>query len=143
MGIDPSWAKRIAWAVADSNEILRYGTWPNGKSIQCDDVRFGCDKIYIEGQYMGKNFITAQKLAWSQGIIMGYARVHKVPLIPIRPDAWMKSYKMPFGMKREGRLEVIKNLVINLVGEDLGEDLNAACLIALYGARRENVLLEK
>ena len=138
MGIDPAWAKPIAWALADpdTDKIVDYGTWPQGKDLKASDIKIGVDSIYIEGSYP-KNFDIAQKLAYPVGAIIARANDFGIKWKVITHDEWAMTYGLYKRMNRKGRIQAFKNLATSLVGKDLGEDINVACLIALFGARQE------
>ena len=140
MGIDPAWAKEIAWAIADSynDKIIDYGTWPPGKDLKSSDIKLGADIIYIEGSYP-KNFDIAQKLAFPVGGIIVTANQLGIPFRIVTHDEWALTYGLYQKMNRKARIFAFSNLAKSLVGRDLGEDLNVACLIALFGARQERV----
>ncbi|MBN2286931.1 MAG: hypothetical protein JXI43_10820 [Tissierellales bacterium] len=136
MGIDPAWAKEIAWAVAEGDHILKYGYWPEGKDLKREDVKIDADMIYIEDIYL-KNFHTAKKLGMAIGKIMIVADTEDIPVNLVTNNDWCSSYKLSIFSNRNLRLSAMRNLVTSIIGKDLGEDLNAAVLIALYGARQE------
>jgi hypothetical protein len=148
MGIDPSWGKPIAWAIADEQQkILDFGLWKIPKSGSFESFDFhSCDHLYLEGIYPNsKNMNSARKLELINGRIMECASRVGIELnfpenFPIQNE-WMKGYNVSKRFNTKTRKHIFRNIVNNLyLIETHVDDEDAAILIALYGARRVKTL---
>ena len=140
MGIDPAWSKPIAWAIADGERILKYNKWPSGKKLQLEDIRLPCQKIYIEGQHK-QNMKVMQQLAMTVGQIIMGAKISNIPWEIVNPSNWIVSYRLHTRMGRKALEPAYINLSRAMTGEKINDvDIAVACLIAMYGARRERSL---
>lgn len=148
LGIDPSWAKPIAWAFVKHETVFHVGNFPSGKEINIShmgslakdhDISFmDIKKVVIEESRPG-NIYAAKLMDRTGGILRtliyqyGLSREH---IFFVNPSTWQASYKL-LGRKREAihksSIIIAKHYWPKLTEKD--DDIASAILIALWGAR--------
>jgi hypothetical protein len=152
LGIDPGWAKPIAWAISDSEKCHENGTLPPGKELEFGHVYQVFENqsayfsrvtaVYVELGHPGNTKVMEQ-----MAMVAGALRICFVPGRPVffTPYAeWTDS----FGIRRGTRktiaqpryLEIAKYYRPNLLEQGynrvLTGDVAAAICISIFGSRR-------
>ena len=151
LGIDPGWAKPIAWAISDSELCHEVGILPPGKQLEFGHV-YRCFEnakyfsrvqvVYIETGHPGNTVVMEQ-----MAMVAGALRICFVPKIPVfftQYNEWTGS----FGIRRGTRKTIAQPMYLNIAAyykKDLLElghnktltgDIAAAICISIFGSRR-------
>lgn len=142
IGIDPAYAKPIAWAYK-----LHDGTWATGQYEPVDVHKMrkstfkrararGVTHAVIEGGYVGRNAATSLKLAEMRGQLIATARIAKLEVIEVAPRTWQIACLTISGVTPKTHKDIVKAAKFAAKahsGLDLSEDKAVAACLAHWG----------
>ena len=141
IGIDPS-TKRPAYSKFAINKAGKFKVMEYAKPEETAMSFWfylvtGADYVYIENQYLGRNYASAQKLTFSAGELSGIAKLANATVNLVSPSTWQS---IVLGIKprakREERKKMSKLAASDIVKIGItDDDVADAICIGYYGAK--------